>query len=727
MKIYKKIFLSFLTICLLPFFMSCINLFHLEEALRESIIQDESSFMEQIGNVIDEEIRSARQSGTYFQQNNQIHSLAEKQVLNLDDRFTVNELRDSLASLRLQQALCEENFVYFYASGNLVSSYRNYSKDFIKNFTTKYQISYPHFMQMLKDRTFEYTQTIDGSSSSYLLVMTPIYSYDEYRTVGCFGSFLSVENYLNGIMTDGEIYLQNGNGDLILGSDVAAYAVGNHVDEDFFDFQGEAYYTLNNTSDSSDITYGSLAPRKVYFQSINMMRTQLVIQLIGYTGIMLLLIFFFTREMYSPIKRVIRVFERHKKMTYDIQTFAQLEKSLIEMADNQTILEGRINSHSEKYEAEHLLNENLYGWSYDFSILEKIIPDGSPYRLAVFRPLDIEKSILFEGVTDTKRNQSYPLLLFAVENVLEEIFLTKRSGVCCQTDGQLVLILSSDDPDALKGDANRAITFFKQALSLKCRCYIGEQYNSFLDLHIAYDLLSKFYRSSGENDTGIFIMKGTQQLPDKSSANSNTQSLTSWGNFAYHAQKISDLVAKKHYAAAAELLQKLLQQLEQTISGSPMFIFYLKELAKLILEKSAPEKLSKILQLDEAEKVEAALKKVVEQMYTLDKEANREASCWAEEVQHYILEHFKDPSLNATAIADYYKVRLSTLSHQYRQAMGQGILDTIHQARISESKKLLAQGMTIRAVAKEVGYTDSRALVRAYKRYEGTLPSEFKE
>lgn len=727
MKIYKKIFLPFLTICLLPFFISCINLFHWEKALRESIIQDESSFMEQIGNVIDEEIRSARQSGAYFQQNNQICYLAEKQVLNLDDRFTINELRDSLASLRMQQALCEENFVYFYASGNLVSSNRNYSENFIKNFTTKYQIDYSYFMQVLQNKNFEYTQSIADNDASYLLVMTPIYSYDEYRTLGCFGSFLSVENYLKGIITDGEIYLQNGNGDLILGSNIAAYAIEEHIDKDFFDYQGEAYYTLSNTSDSSDITYSFLAPRKVYFQSINMMRTQLVIQLIGYTGLMLLLIFFFTQEMYFPIKRVIRVFERHKKMTYDIQTFAQLEKSLVEIADNQTMLEDRINNHSEKYEAEHLLNENLYGWSYDFSVLDKIIPDGIPYRLVVFKPLDIEKSILFEGVTEIKRNQSYPLLLFAVENVLEEIFLGKRSGVCCQTDGQLVLILSSNDPDVLEADASRAITFFKQALSLKCRCYIGEQYNSFLDLHIAYDRLSKFYRSSGDNEIGIFIMKESQQLPDKSNEYGDTQSLTSWGNFASYAQNFSDLLAKKQYAAAAELLKKLLHQLEQTISGSPMFIFYLKELARLALAQSKPEQLSEILQLDEAAKVETALKKILEYICTLDQEARHETDFWAKEVQHYILEHFKDPSLNATAIANYYKVRLSTLSHQYRQAMGQGILDTIHQARISDSKRLLAQGMTIRAVAKEVGYTDSRALVRAYKRYEGTLPSEFKE
>ena len=80
--------------------------------------------------------------------------------------------------------------------------------------------------------------------------------------------------------------------------------------------------------------------------------------------------------------------------------------------------------------------------------------------------------------------------------------------------------------------------------------------------------------------------------------------------------------------------------------------------------------------------------------------------------------------LNVSLIANKLGRNLSTLSHQYKDLTGRGLLEDLHSVRLEAAKRLLKEGKTVRTQRSTV-YGDSRALIRAFKRYEGSTPGQF--
>ena len=66
-------------------------------------------------------------------------------------------------------------------------------------------------------------------------------------------------------------------------------------------------------------------------------------------------------------------------------------------------------------------------------------------------------------------------------------------------------------------------------------------------------------------------------------------------------------------------------------------------------------------------------------------------------VRDYIRANYQNPALNASMIADYLGMNLSTLSHQYKAATGGGLLDELHAVRLETAKTLLTEGLSVRA------------------------------
>lgn len=60
-------------------------------------------------------------------------------------------------------------------------------------------------------------------------------------------------------------------------------------------------------------------------------------------------------------------------------------------------------------------------------------------------------------------------------------------------------------------------------------------------------------------------------------------------------------------------------------------------------------------------------------------------------IERYILEHYREQSLDATAICQEFKISPSYLSRIFKTDMGMGVVDYIHQIRIDAAKQVAAQ------------------------------------
>lgn len=98
-----------------------------------------------------------------------------------------------------------------------------------------------------------------------------------------------------------------------------------------------------------------------------------------------------------------------------------------------------------------------------------------------------------------------------------------------------------------------------------------------------------------------------------------------------------------------------------------------------------------------------------------------------EEILRYVERMAGDPNLSAKMLSDRFGTSQSNMTRLFRKHNGTGFLEYLHGLRIERAKELLRQtDLPIPAVAAQVGYTNPLTLTRAFKRYAGTTPGEYR-
>ena len=103
------------------------------------------------------------------------------------------------------------------------------------------------------------------------------------------------------------------------------------------------------------------------------------------------------------------------------------------------------------------------------------------------------------------------------------------------------------------------------------------------------------------------------------------------------------------------------------------------------------------------------------------------SSPWAQEIMPYVDEHFRDPNLSVSSVADHFGLSSTYCSKAFRERFGIRLLDYIQQQRLKAAKSLLVTGKSLDNIAKETGFSTTLTLSRTIKRYEGTTPNRLRE
>lgn len=121
-------------------------------------------------------------------------------------------------------------------------------------------------------------------------------------------------------------------------------------------------------------------------------------------------------------------------------------------------------------------------------------------------------------------------------------------------------------------------------------------------------------------------------------------------------------------------------------------------------------------------------RKIFESIIQYKEEKTKEGEPeWFQELLRYMQEHYQDVNLNVSTLAGIFKISVPHLSRTFKSVMERGVLEYLHQIRLSHAKEMLKNGGNIKNVASAVGYTDAKALARAFKRYEGITPTQYKD
>jgi YesN/AraC family two-component response regulator len=84
--------------------------------------------------------------------------------------------------------------------------------------------------------------------------------------------------------------------------------------------------------------------------------------------------------------------------------------------------------------------------------------------------------------------------------------------------------------------------------------------------------------------------------------------------------------------------------------------------------------------------------------------------------------------LSVSMIADNFNISIVNLSKFFKKNTGIGMLDYINKLRIEKAKMIIkVEDLSIKEIGERVGYYNSAAFIRVFKKYEGITPGKHKE
>ncbi|MGO4495239.1 helix-turn-helix domain-containing protein [Paenibacillus sp. 2RAB27] len=94
----------------------------------------------------------------------------------------------------------------------------------------------------------------------------------------------------------------------------------------------------------------------------------------------------------------------------------------------------------------------------------------------------------------------------------------------------------------------------------------------------------------------------------------------------------------------------------------------------------------------------------------------------------YIREHYRESEFSLELLSEKFQLNPSYISKLFKEYTEKNFIDYLIEIRINASKELLVvKNRKINDIAEWVGYTNTRSYLRAFKKYTGMTPTEYRE
>lgn len=132
--------------------------------------------------------------------------------------------------------------------------------------------------------------------------------------------------------------------------------------------------------------------------------------------------------------------------------------------------------------------------------------------------------------------------------------------------------------------------------------------------------------------------------------------------------------------------------------------------------------LNRVDTIDEMKAGVRTIFEMLEEDYRLDGPQTK-----LDQITAYIQDNYQDCNLDATRICDLFGITPPSLSRMFRRERGTTMLDYIHTVRLSHVKRMMLESdEPLQKIATQCGYFSFWTMSRAFKKYEGVTPSEYR-
>lgn len=514
---------------------------------------------------------------------------------------------------------------------------------------------------------------------------------------------------------------------------------------------GQKSALMSHTSDFTGWKFLSVVSLEHYRAQLSAIRNAYLVFLAFCLAIGVGISFYFAKRSYSPIERMTRLFLSEldgKKKNDGENEFSFLESGLSRLLEEKRSYEQQI-GHQKQDLRQLWLTKMMQGRIYSEKTFRTVCEDydisfsGDSFLLVGVTLQDCGSLI---SRAETTEEEAFAMVNFIVTSVLEELLrpqfdvyvCIQGNPLSCDYGDELCAVVNfSQEKDGaevtarVKEQCKRAEEFIMKHLHITMKSYISAAYPGWEGISSAYQEISRGMEQMENFQIGANIATEEdirhqifQEGPEPEGAESGMRELCA---------AVSAGETETAWQLYIQVLRENIGDLDQSFFYLRLYSFSILERVSYLLLREPGESREVARKLKESRNIEE-LKALVLQRFAeiyqrlLPQQTEGEMPLQIAAVVEYIDTHFSDQNLTVAALAEQFSISQSYLLRMFKKSINTGVLEYISQRRVDEAKRLLKSGSgTVNEIAQQVGYANSLALIRAFKKLEGITPATYRK
>lgn len=771
-KLVFKFLFYYILILMLPISIGSIAYMKASSIVDEEVKNSKIQMLRQESHELDARLKEVQQTALQISMNYTVQNfLNVSGYLSENEIYKAHNVTRDLLPYKNNNYFIYDFYIYYKNSNRIITSdsvyvpefyYENYYgyndmtyEAWYENmlngvYYNKYLASSEMVNEQLPKRMITYLQTIpitEGKNPSALLVML----IDEDQ----------IKKGLNDISAGGISYIVNNKNEIIVTTDsiknISLPDVWNtNSDEGLLEqkINGKDMVIAYATSKVTNWKYVSILPKTVFMNKVNYIRNMTLVIVGICLGVGILISWLLACKSYNPIRSISDMLVLNME---DKPVNAANELEFIKEAVANTIHKNRTLEESYRDVVEQnqkiediqeknrpmvkntLLNKLVKGSVDDLENFKNYLQfyDVSfPYPLFSVLLFYIED---FNSLKMAENDIKSDRIKFAIISIVEE--LANQYGKSCmveQEQGMMALIINFkgqtqivDAKEEMVSIALRIKEFIEKKLEIILTIGIGNVYNGLENICTAYN--------DAQRALEYRIIKGSSSIIKYDEIISRDKDY--YYPMDYELQLINSVKAGE-LSKCQDLFEKLFDENFKTrklpIKLVKCLFFDIMSTAVKILDEisvnysqifgEAFDPLDKLTGCETVNEMHDEIKGIyigICKYVDEHKVSHNNKLCNA--VIQYINDCYTDENMSQSLIASHFNITTTYLSKLFKQETGQNMVDYINRLRVEKAKELLIHtGQSSAMIARQVGCTDDKSLIRIFKQYEGITPGKYR-
>jgi two-component system response regulator YesN len=761
---------SYAVILIIPIIIGSFAYFSSIRIIKEEVNKAQNASLEQLKSVIDGKLEEINKLSSALIFNQRVTQLAYMdRSLDAADFIKINEVQSDLSKFKISNEFIDDIYIYFDNNNFLLTDKYKYGDeeyDFLSK--NDFGISGDELSKLVKGKQLRNYKTIatkDGTSTrvNKVVFIQSIYSSDLRSTKGALIISIDADKLLQllqKLQWDNEgkaMIIDNRNNFIVNGKmdsfpQVLSYSSLEKEGSTFYKkVMGNNVAITNTKSEVTDWRYIYLIPSKVYLQKAQYVKNMVYI----YIGICLFLGFImsyvFARKNYRPVKKIAHLFASRlgKTTGQESNVFNFLETSL------KNILDENDNNIAKLIQHKEVMRNNLFvrilkGRIKDSTSMKNLIENyeiklkSDNYIVMIYTIEYLSDHLFRENALEDEETMS--LIFFIVRNVVEELSREKHIGYMVEIDGMMICLVNLNKQTAedmnrelLELDmmeiAEKSFEFIENKFGIGISVSISEAHSGISGIAKAYSEVLEvleyknltedkskiaFYstiNSSNKCEVGVsYNLERERQFINSIKANDYNRAIDILDDMITSEMMNNFRSMQIMKCRMFGLINSMLNTIwEIQTEVDVKFFEDLDPVNRLLNTKSI---------VDLKNQVHYILGQIGEYFYNRNK---TQIPQWVLEIENFVQDNYHDRDLSIGSISERFDMSVSYISRTYKKLRSVGLLDFVHKVRMEKAKELMNTDLNIKEISEKVGYLDSKAMIRAFKRYEGITPKKFRE